>query len=139
MTFAFAGYSFPAINEHMYETPPEAPARISHYWGLSGDTEIRSGGGSRLIHLRVVLRDNYPTYAALAERLRLLHRLVNTHGSLHIVGTVNRSFANCTFLGFSQGQDRGDGPLPDIAGTMGGGWWIRGVCTWRDLGPAGVE
>lgn len=141
MTFQFNGFLFPGINEKMDVDPPEFPRVRTTYWGLHGESEIRGGRSGRTIRLRTLLRsiDNpYQTYEDLAEVLYQLERLVGEHGELTILNLDNgltRTFANTTFEGFVAGPEQSDGPLPDVAGALGGGWWIRGVATWHDLGP----
>lgn len=141
MTFQFLGLLFPGINERTEYDPPATANVRTGYWGLHGESEIRSGRRGRQIKLRTVLRSEaqpYQTYEDLAAVLYQLETMVNEHGELSIFNLdngVSRTWPNCTFEGFQLGQNADDGPLPDVGGAMGGGWWVRITCTWYDLGP----
>ena len=142
MTFLFSGELFPGINRRTHCEPPALEVKRSRYWGLIGEIEIRSKPAGRPIVLDITLRstNGWATRAILEEQLDKLDRLVGTHGELEIFDLdqqSRRTWANCTFEGFVPGEADGDGPAPDVAGTMGGGWYIAGRCVWYDLGPVG--
>lgn len=141
MTVRFNQWVIPGINEKLDFDPPAMPVVRTSYWGLHGESEIRSGRGGRHIRLRLLIRDlevPFESFDALLVMLDQLEALVGEHGQLTIENLDNgltRSWERCTFMGFQPGPEPTDGPLPDVAGAMGGGWWIRGVATWYDLGP----
>lgn len=142
MTFLFAGELFPGINLRTHCEPPALETKRSRYWGLLGETEIRSKPAGRPIALDIILRstNGWATRAILDEQLDKLDRLVGTHGELEIFDLdqpSRRIWANCTFEGFTPAEGEGNGPAPDIGGSMGGGWYIGGRCVWYDLGPVG--
>lgn len=140
MTFAFVGLIFEGINVHLHVPPPELLVRRQRYWNLIGSTEIRGKPTDRQITLDFILRNNYATYADLAEALDLLDSTVGEHGILTIVDEangLNRDFGRATFMGFTPGQDEMSGPKKDEANDPPWGWWIRGVCTWHDVASVG--
>lgn len=140
MSFTFDGLEVACVNLHLQVAPPDLPVRRQRYWGLLGETEIRSLPAGRPIVLDCILRDNFATYAELAALLDRLDLLVGRHGNLSVLDPVNglnRYFGRATFHGFHPGEDAFAGPKLDEAGTLGGGWWVRGVCLWYDLASIG--
>lgn len=111
---------------------PEPVAQRTHFAGVAGDSEITLGSGCRPLEVVVWIYDaSYPfTEQQLTATLKFLDNQVLKHGTLSVSGGHERTFRNCTFEGFEPHER---GPLPDVAGGLGGGWWIEGVCRFTQL------
>lgn len=137
--FRFNGATYAGI---IRDLTPAAPASIvlrRRYWGLKGETEIRSLPGGRLISFQCLFVGGDASYAALVEStIRPLEEAVATHGDLEVFNDVNnftRFFPGVTFDGCDWGRGGEDLPRPDVAGTLGavGNWIIGGTLRFFDL------
>lgn len=108
-------------------SPPRLQSRLVKYWGLQGEAELRGEGGGREIFCRMIVHEEYGSYAALAADLKRWDVRASQHnnGIFKIENSnngVTESWKNCTFLGLERLTGPGMGPLYDVAGTLDGGW-----------------
>lgn len=108
--------------------PPQLITRRVHYVGLDGETEIESGVTGRRLYCTFLLHDEYRTVADLEVWLSILeHTIVGRHGTVATdLGETFQSFPHTTFEGFKRDPQQ-PAPLKDYAGTIDGGWWIKGT------------
>jgi len=131
----FAGSPIPGTHEQLLTLAPQLQAKRTKYSGVVGESEITQSRGGRDLSTHIWIHNAYSSSDALVAYLENLDGLVGTHGDLVITrtarGGVPRSFPNCTFEGFFPDPERG--ALPDVAGTLDGGWWIAGTLRWHQL------
>lgn len=137
MSVNHEGHLIAGLNHRVITGPPELQSRTLKFWGVVGAGELRGERGARTIEVRITLRNSYDSYAALRSHLEDLDRWVGHHGTLRVIALdgngMSRNFPNCTFLGFQPGEAPEDGPLPDVAETSDGGWWITGTLRFVQL------
>lgn len=122
--------------EGVYPDAPRNQLKLTQFWGVVGESELRGERGMRVIEVLMTLHNGYPSYAALRAQLVGLEVSVGNHGNLVIDSSAPRTFNHVTFDGFTPGRSPEDGPLPDVANGFGGGanaWFIRGVFRFHQL------
>ena len=140
---AHDGFQIPGTHEAPVFTAPEIKAVRTHFAGLFGESEIRTGVSGRAIRVRIIIHGAYSTSTALFQYLSTLDKRVGVHGNLVITnhptqGGTPRTYPNCTFEGFSKAETPDSGPLPDNLGTLDGSnpsWWVAGIVSFRQLKP----
>lgn len=135
-------------HSHLHVSGGELQAVRTHFWGVSGNSEIVSGPGTWTLHCRCWLNDGgWPATAAglaqLRTYLKLLRDLRGEHGEvieqITVAGTAGtfQRFTAATFEGFQEipfdGQNTTASPVPDVSGMLGGGWIVAGELRWTLL------
>ena len=121
-----------------WETPRFGRQRLqvarTKYFGVAGESEIHGLGGGREIAIPFYFFDNFPSAAALLSRIDQLDYKAEEGlaGDLQLSGPIyNRTYHDVTFEGFE--VDPEVGVLPDVAGTLDGGWFAKGTLHFYDL------
>jgi hypothetical protein len=134
-TLTIVGETVTGIIHGTLAEPPELQRREIKYWGVKGSTEIFGERGARDFEVRMTVFANYSA-ATLTAAMKTWDRMTGDHGDVVVTNNDNgwsRTFKNVTFLGFLRGTDPTDGPVPDVAGTLDGGWWITGTFKFRQI------
>lgn len=119
----------PPFELHPYET---------HFAGVKGISRIKGGTGKRLIEVDLTLFNNFKDRTALRKFIddKLNWELVDETDTL-TYSTDNPRFSaiypDCTFLGFTPIGSH----LPDVAGTLDGGWFCDGTLRFEQLSHDG--
>lgn len=116
--------------EAVYAGAPRLQIKLTSFWGVIGESELRGERGMRTIEVLMTLHNGYPSHASLLGELAGIDICIGNHGNLVIDSSAPRTFHHVTFDGFTPGRSPEDGPLPDVAGGFGGGtnsWFVRGV------------
>lgn len=110
--------------------PRTLQVRDTKFWGIDGVSRIEGGYGARRIVVPVIIYDSANVDFNTAEKLSdyidttLNTTRVGTNGSLEIHSESDHDpFLDCTFEGFMPI----DGPKLDVAGTLGGGFFVFGL------------
>ena len=127
----------PGMHEPVMPGPYDLKTVRATFFGLPGESEIIGFRNGRNLECRHWLYGNYATPAALVADLQRMEGFVGSHGLLVMTafdGATVEEFHNCTFLGFERELiDDVNYLLKDMAGTLDGGWFARGVLRWRQL------
>lgn len=115
--------------------PRELHTTRTHYAGLAGVSEIQLATGARQHQVGMVIHKRY-TRTQLQQAVQKLQQgfdgagWIGTNGRLTIHSdALEHRFDNCTFEGFLAQT----GLLPDIGGTLDGGWFVEGVLLFTQL------
>jgi hypothetical protein len=121
----------------IWEAPRVARPRIqvtrSKFFGVLGESEIHGRGGGREIEIPIYMFDHYASAQAVMDRIAQLEAQASLglHGTLTMSGAVPRTYQDVTFEGFE--EDPAIGILEDVAGTLDGGWFVKGTLYFYDL------
>lgn len=143
----FLGVEIPGPHTSLLPLPPTPVFRDTHFPGVNGLSQIFLGQSGRQIQCDIWLSDKTWQQAGpvkLFDEIDRLDSIVGENGRLEELGTMGRSFDECTFLGFFptplQGQAE-PGPITDEAMTLfdygnnrqGGAWVQAGKLLWVQL------
>lgn len=109
------------------------------YPGVRGETEIRGDIRGRELSCEIMVFDNLT--AIDAERLLARFEVdwVGNHGTLVCTpendAQPQATYRNVTYMGFERDQST-PAPLLDIASTLDGGYWFRGIARFYQILPA---
>jgi hypothetical protein len=129
----FGGVPIGGIVEIFNVPPPATQLYRRHFSGVFGESELRGAIGGRTIEVGIVIADGFATREALTDFYETDLNIVLMQQNATLVYNAPdyvREYNNCTFEGFHPSPR---GPLEDEAGTLDGGWYIRGVLVFRQL------
>ncbi len=130
MAITFAGQSFPGIVLPYSPDPPQSKSIQRSFMGVAGESFIQSPPGGRLIAVPMWVYGGYRIIDALTLYIESLDRLIDEVGTLTITNAVGaETFTDCAFKGFK----REASIVKDIAGTLDGGYFTRGVYVFYQL------
>ncbi len=126
-TCKFAGQTFAGACCAPQIMPPDIQMLRKQYWDLAGVTEIVGKKGGRAISVQILLFKQYSDASKVLAALEGYQDLQGQNAHLVFAGTTARTYKNSTLdkvtpIAFP-GQEQ-PGPLPDVAGTLDGGWWM---------------
>lgn len=118
-------YPIPGTPEHVEEGASAVQHRLLHFWGLKGAGLLNGQRKHRSISVRHVLHAQF-TAAQIESVKQGLAAAAGRTGTLIVTSTNwNGTYKDCLFLGWEALPEPENGPLPDAAGTLDGGWWQR--------------
>jgi hypothetical protein len=111
--------------------PRELQHKTTKFWGLEGESRINGRVGGRTLRVPVIVYDDYSSAASLASFIAGMTSYQGELGTLTITSDSDYpDFADCVFEGFFLA---GEGIKPDLAGTLGGGYFCLGEAIFRQL------
>lgn len=142
MSLKFDGLDIPGLFGQVVFGAPEITTRPVKFFQVKGEGEVVGEVGGRWIAVRVLLYGGFTTQAKLEAKLKDLSKKVGVNGTLDAESdgegdnSLNYQLDYCTFHGWEpiplNGQED-PGPLPDIAGTLDGGWFYHILLRFRQL------
>jgi len=111
--------------------------RRRHFIGVKGEAEVRSKPRGRQVSCDLLVHDNYAKLLDIETALEVLQvDLLGRHGNVVTIFTDEpQVLQSCTYMGFEL-DPAAPWPLYDYAGTIDGGWWIRGTLMFYQLIPS---
>jgi hypothetical protein len=137
-TLKFAGKTLKGAVLRPPVAAPEVQVWRTHFAGVLGESEIRGKSGGRMLEFQFLMFGSFTKRTDLFDYIEKdLHGgsgLLGTNGTIEYSGaddstTYKLQWKDCTFEGFI----RSGGELPDVAGTLDGGWFVPGMLRWRHL------
>ena len=119
----------------------ELVTRRRHYPGIDGESEIRAGINGRMWRCDYLVANNYASLNQLnIELVKLEGTLLGMHGVVTaLYGQAagggpqdQQTLFDTTYMGFERDPNLPEARL-DVAGTIDGGWWIRGFLNFYEL------
>ena len=115
-------WTFRAIGSDDIHVEPVEGSRENHvlrryYWGLLGETEVRSPSGAKDISLQVMVgsTDDY-SRSQIMNEIMLYESEIGEHGDLSVIlDGAQVTYDNCTLDSVERVDET---PKPDIAGTL---------------------
>ncbi len=115
-------------------SPPSTHVTRTKFAGLIGESEIRLGRGGRTVQYFITIC--HASFTSVDILTQFLIDMENQHQVNDILiesGTINRTFPDCTFEGFTPSSSQ----LQDVAGTLitsvTGTWFVQGTLQWYQL------
>tara|TARA_Y100000593_G_scaffold4213_1_gene8315 strand:- start:5962 stop:6399 length:438 start_codon:yes stop_codon:yes gene_type:complete len=117
MTWNFRGIGGNDIHGAPVESSPEPHVLRRYYWGISGETEVRSPSGSKDITLHVMVGSVFQyDRQGIITRIHEYEEEIGNHGDLFITdNNATITYETCT-LDYVRRQDKT--PMPDVAGSL---------------------
>ena len=129
MGIAFVGWYAPGIVEPLAPGSAEAKMLVNSFWGQQGESALVSGATGRDIPVRLLCYGGFGSYDFAREVRENAQRLIGSNGELVIEGhEFTERFGDCTLVAAQVGEE---GILPDLAGTLDGGWFFFIRLLWR--------
>ena len=133
--------SFPGLHGRVTEQEPPLVNVQTDFFGVRGTSMIISGTSGRFLDIDYMLFDDFTTFLAINQKLRDIDNLlVGTSGTLRVTGVDaddnHQEYEDCVFLAFIRRPFAGQNdpvPIPDGAGTVDGGYHIRGILRFKQL------
>lgn len=126
-SFLFLGTHGPVVRHQ-----PDLQSKITKFFGIRGESEIEDEASGRLLTCQIWIHGGWEKQSELETHLDLLDLNVGRlHGKLKETGTVEQTFKDVTFNGFSQDPI---GSHPDLAMGIQAGkvtWFTIGTLTFR--------
>lgn len=120
-TLTHNGFGF----EGHWSSPVFAPAENynsrTHFAGVHGVSEIRLGRGGRGFAINLWHYGGFTNETDIEASLQTIEKHANANGDLVLNNNLQRTYKDVTFEGFAIL----DGPKRDVAGTLGGKWWVE--------------
>lgn len=117
---------------------PELQTWRTHFAGLKGTSELRGLAGGRVLDFEVLVLGEFETRDRLRDYIdkTLNGSLHGKHGELRYTSAAgserwNAVWKHCTLEGFAASSRM----LPDVGGTLDGGWHVRGTLRFVQLSP----
>ncbi len=105
------------------------------YAGIKGESEIIGGTGSRMVEIPMVIFGEWESAGQLQEFLNTLTDLVGTNETVEIESNAEQGpYDNCTLVDWQPVRM----PLPDVAGTLDGGWFMYIMLRFIQLDTGGA-
>ena len=139
MTIKHAAKTFDGLHGRVIEEMPEIRQVESNFFGLNGTSIILGGFGARNLSCELWLFNNFADFLDINIELNTIDKLVGKFGDLRVTNPADapdshKLYKDVVFLGFERqpfpGQEQAV-PIPDAAGTVDGGYHIRGILRFR--------